>query len=64
MALATYVAENGLVGHQWEKRPLVPSVGECQGKEVGVGEWVGNSLIEAGRGRMGGGFLMENQERG
>jgi hypothetical protein len=43
---------------------LVPSVGECQGKEVGVGEWVGNSLIEAGRGRMGGGFLMENQERG
>jgi hypothetical protein len=23
MALATYVAEDGLVGHQWEERPLV-----------------------------------------
>ena len=22
MALAIYVAENGLVGHQWEERPL------------------------------------------
>ena len=22
MALATYVAEDGLVGHQWEERPL------------------------------------------
>ena len=23
MSLATYVAEDGLVGHQWEERPLV-----------------------------------------
>ena len=23
MVLATYVAEDGLVGHQWEERPLV-----------------------------------------
>jgi hypothetical protein len=23
MSLAAYVAENGLVGHQWEERPLV-----------------------------------------
>jgi len=23
MALAIYVAEDGLVGHQWEERPLV-----------------------------------------
>ena len=23
MALAAYVAEDGLVGHQWEERPLV-----------------------------------------
>jgi hypothetical protein len=22
MVLATYVAEDGLVGHQWEERPL------------------------------------------
>jgi hypothetical protein len=24
MAPAAYVAEDGLVGHQWEKRPLIP----------------------------------------
>jgi hypothetical protein len=23
MSLVAYVAENGLVGHQWEERPLV-----------------------------------------
>ena len=26
MALATYVAVDGLVGHQWEERPLDPRV--------------------------------------
>jgi hypothetical protein len=43
---AVYVAEDGLVGHHWEERPLgplgianfiCPSTGEHQGKEVGVG---------------------------
>ena len=40
---AAYVAEDGLVGHHWEERPLglvnfiCPSTGECQGQEVGVG---------------------------
>jgi hypothetical protein len=29
-----------------------PSVGECQGSEVGVGEW-GNALTEADGGGMG-----------
>jgi hypothetical protein len=43
MAPATYVAEDGLVGHQWEERPLVlkarcPSVEEIEGREVEVGE--------------------------
>jgi hypothetical protein len=39
---AIYVAEDGLVGHHWEKRPLgianfiCPSTGECQGQEAGV----------------------------
>jgi hypothetical protein len=28
-----------------------PSVGECQGKEAGVGGWVRNTLIEASRGQ-------------
>jgi hypothetical protein len=43
MSLAAYVAEDGLVGHHWEERPLglaifiFPSTGECQVQEVGVG---------------------------
>jgi hypothetical protein len=38
MAPAAHVAENGLVGHQWEERPLIlcPSIGKCQDQEVGV----------------------------
>ena len=41
--IAAYVAEDGLVGHHWEERPLgianfiCPNIGECQGQEVGVG---------------------------
>jgi hypothetical protein len=44
MSLATYVAEDGLVGHHWEERPpglenfICLSTGEHQGQEVGVGE--------------------------
>ena len=43
MSLAAYVAEDGLVGHHWEERPLgianftCPSTAERQGQEVGVG---------------------------
>jgi hypothetical protein len=43
VSLAAYVAEDGLVGHHWEERPLgltnfvCPSTGELQGQEVGVG---------------------------
>jgi hypothetical protein len=42
MSLAAYVAEDGLVGHHWEERPLglaksiCSSTRECQGQEVGV----------------------------
>jgi hypothetical protein len=42
MSLAAYVAENDLVDHHWEERPLglanfiCPSTGECQGQEAGV----------------------------
>jgi hypothetical protein len=45
VSLAAYVAEDGLVGHHWEERPLglanfiCPSTGERQGQEVGVGGW-------------------------
>jgi hypothetical protein len=47
-SLAAYVAEDGLVGHHWEERPLglanfiCPSTGEYQGQEVGVGGGMGN----------------------
>jgi hypothetical protein len=43
MSLAAYVAEDGLVGHHWEERPLrlanfiCPSTGECQSQEAEVG---------------------------
>jgi hypothetical protein len=43
MSLAAYVAEDGLVGHHWEERPLghanfiCLSTEERQGQEVGVG---------------------------
>jgi hypothetical protein len=43
MSLAALVAEDGLVSHHKEERPLglanfiCPSTGECQGKEAGVG---------------------------
>jgi hypothetical protein len=43
MSLVAYVAEDGLVGHHWEERPLglanfiCLSTGERQGQEVGVG---------------------------
>ena len=43
MSLAAYVAEDGLVGHDWEVGPLglanfiCPSTGERQGQEVEVG---------------------------
>jgi hypothetical protein len=43
VSLAAYVAEDGLVGHHWEERPLgianfvCPSTGERPGQEAGVG---------------------------
>jgi hypothetical protein len=43
MSLSAYVAEDGLVGHHWEERPLglanfiCLSTGESQGQEVGRG---------------------------
>ena len=46
MSLAAYVAEDGLVSHHWEERPLglanfiCPSTGETPGSRSGSG-WVG-----------------------
>jgi hypothetical protein len=53
VSLAAYVSEDGLVGHQWKKRPIglanviCLSIGECQGQEMGVGgggEWGGEGM--------------------
>jgi hypothetical protein len=39
MSLATYVAENGLVGHHWEERPFglanfkCPNTGDARAKK-------------------------------
>ena len=44
VSLTAYVAEDGLVGHHWEERPvglanfICPSTGEHQGQEVRVDE--------------------------
>jgi hypothetical protein len=56
VSLAAYIAEDGLVGHHWEERPLglanfiCPSTGETPGPRSGSG-WVG----ELGGWRRGGG---------
>jgi hypothetical protein len=55
LTLAAYVAEDDLVSHHWEERPLGlanfihSSTGQRQGQEVGVGGWVGRG---AGWGRV------------
>jgi hypothetical protein len=49
-ALAAYVSKDGLISHQWKKRPIglanfiCPSTGECQGQNVGVGVCVGEGM--------------------
>ena len=64
MALATYVAEDGLVGHQWEERPLGLRVFDAPvygNDRVGVGG-CGRTLIEAGEWDRS--FPREDLERG
>jgi hypothetical protein len=71
MAPAAYIAEDCLVGHQWEERPLVLGrlnalmKGECQG---GRQEWVGRGgehpHRSKGRGGGIGGFQRGHWERG
>jgi hypothetical protein len=57
--LATYVAEDGLVGHQWEEKSLGLrrfDVLVMWIATVGRQEWIGgwrSTLIEAGGGEMG-----------
>ena len=66
MALVAYVAEDGLVGRSsmagealGSVKVLCPSIGECQGQEVGVG-----GLVSRGRREGIEGFQRGTQERG
>jgi hypothetical protein len=55
MALDTYVTENGLVRHQWEKKPLGLRVFDApvwENARAGGWELRGSTLIEAGGGEM------------
>ena len=52
LSLAAYVSEDGLVGHQWEERPLsyedsMPQYRGMPGPESGSG-WVGEQGEEGG----------------
>ena len=64
MSLAVYLAEDGLVGHQWEERPVkscegsMPQYRRMPGPGSGSG-WVGE---QSGEGI--GGFQRGNQESG
>ena len=62
MALGAYVAEDGLVGHQWEERPCEGSLPQYRGMPgSGSGSgWFG----EQGEREGIGGFQRVNQEEG
>jgi hypothetical protein len=58
MAAAAYVAEDCLIGHQWEGSTLVlRKFSISKSPEAGVGGPVGSTLIEAGGGGGGWGFV-------
>jgi hypothetical protein len=52
LTLAAYVSKDGLVGHHWKERPIglanfiCPSIAECQGQKVVLGDWVGMGVGE------------------
>jgi hypothetical protein len=56
VSLAAYVAEDGLVSHQWKERSIgranfiCLSIGERQGQELGVGEGSGGGMGREGMG--------------
>jgi hypothetical protein len=61
MALAMYVVEDDLIGEALRPEGVqYPSVGECQGRRMGVHGW-GSTHIEAGG---GGWFLMKRPGKG
>jgi len=68
MAPAAYVAQDGLVGHQWEEKPLVlPRLdSQCTGLSGGgSGGWLGrgNTLIGEGEEDGIGGLWLGSRER-
>jgi len=67
MAPTAYVAEHGLVGHQWKEKPLVLSRLDPQCSRMSEGgkgvDGEGNTLIEEGKGDEIGSLCPGNQER-
>ena len=65
MSLAAYIAEDGLVGHHWEERPLglvniiCLSTGERLGQEVGM---CGRGIGREGLGDFWGSIRNVNEE--
>ena len=66
MAVGAYVAEDGLVGHQWEERPLVlwklyaPVKGNARAnKQEWVGWWSGEREREFSEGKLEKGITLE-----
>jgi hypothetical protein len=51
MTPAAYIAEDVLVRHQWEERPL--ALWRLRARRRDWVGWCGNTLIEAGGGRIG-----------
>ena len=69
MAPAAYAAEDGLVGHQWEERPLVLGRlyvrgGKLPGRRGGVVGGQESTLTEAGEGRGDRDFPEEKSGKG
>ena len=67
MGPAGHVAEDGLVGQQWEERPFVLwslDVGEYLGADSGVVSRSPNTLIEAAEGEQVGRLRRGTQEGG
>jgi hypothetical protein len=64
VSLAAYVAEDGLVGHHWEKRPLIlrrlyaPVLGNVRARKQ---KWVGWGVKQGG-GRVYGTFREETRK--
>ena len=64
MTPAAYVAEDGLVGHQWEERPLGLKMLDTQCRGI-LGQGIGNGWVgKQGEGERNRGFSEGKQGKG